>query len=165
MRLIILTAVIFLAGCEQDELADLRAFMAQAGQEGQHALDPLPQLKQQEDVSFDPEEQLDPFKPRSLKSDKAGSGLQPDASRQKEFLEGFPLDALRMVGTISQKGRLYALIKTPDGAVSRVTKGNYMGQNYGLIVSISDAAVELRETIQDGVGEWTESRASLALQE
>lgn len=165
MRLIILTAILFLAGCEQDELADLKQFMAQAGQDGQHALEPLPQLKPQEEFGFAPESQQDPFKPRSMKSDQASSGLQPDARRQKEFLEGFPLDALRMVGTIAQKGRLYALIKTPDGTVARVMKGNYLGQNYGLIVGISDSAVELRETIQDGAGEWTESKATLALQE
>ncbi|MCP5278670.1 MAG: pilus assembly protein PilP [Thiobacillus sp.] len=165
MRLIVLFTLIFLAGCEQDEFADLKTFMAQAGQEGQHALDPLPQLKPQEEFSFIPEGQLDPFRPRVVKSGQSGGALQPDVRRQKEYLEGFPLDALRMVGTIAQKGHLYALVKTPDGAVSRVTKGNYLGQNYGLIIGISDSAVELRETIQDGAGEWIESKASLALQE
>jgi type IV pilus assembly protein PilP len=165
MRRIVLFTLIFLAGCEQDELADLKAFMAQAGQEGQHALEPLRPLKPQEEFTFNPEGQPDPFRPRAIKSGQAGGAHQPDVRRQKEYLEGFPLDALRMVGTIAQKGQLYALIKTPDGTVSRVTKGNYLGQNYGLIVGISESAVELRETIQDGTGEWIESKATLALQE
>jgi type IV pilus assembly protein PilP len=70
-----------------------------------------------------------------------------------------------MVGTLQQAGQRYALIRTPDGAVARIKKGNYMGQNYGLVIEISDAAVELREMIQDGAGEWSETKASMALQE
>lgn len=165
MRLSVLFLSILLAGCEQDELADLKAFMAQAGQEGQHTLEPLPQLMQWEEFGFEPGEHLDPFTPRSMKASRSSGGIQPDMSRQKEYLEGFPLDALRMVGTLQQAGQRYALIRTPDGAVARIKKGNYMGQNYGLVIEISDAAVELREMIQDGAGEWSETKASMALQE
>ena len=165
MRLAILTLSILLAACEQDEFADLKAFMAQAGQEGQHALDPLPQLMPVEEYGFEPGEHPDPFKPRVMKAAQASGGIQPDMRRQKEYLEGFPLDALRMVGTLQQSGQRYALIRTPDGAITRVKKGNHMGQNYGLVIGISEAAVELKEMIQDGAGEWSESKASLALQE
>jgi type IV pilus assembly protein PilP len=165
MRWIVLTMALLLAGCEQDEFADLRSFMAQAGQGGQQALDPLPQLAQPEEYQFVPEESQDPFKPRNLKTSQPSSGVQPDMSRQKEYLEGFPLDALRMVGTLEQGGQRYALVKAPDGAISRVKKGNYMGQNYGKVVAVSESGIELIETIQDGAGEWTQSKAVLALQE
>lgn len=165
MRLWIFLFVGLLAGCEQDEFADLKSFMAQAGQEGQHALEPLPQLVQWEEYGFEPSEHPDPFKPRIMKASQGTGGIQPDMSRQKEYLESFPLDALRMVGTLQQKGQRFALIRTPDGAITRVKKGNFMGQNFGQVVGISDAAVELKEMIQDGAGEWSESKASLALQE
>lgn len=154
-----------LAACAQDEFSDLRSFMAQAGQEGKHALDPLPQLALMEEFTFVPGERPDPFKPQLAKSNNAGSGVRPDTTRQKEYLEGFPLDSLRMVGTLEQGGQRYALIKTPDGALSRVKKGNFLGQNYGLIIAISDSVVEVNETIQDGAGDWVESKAMLALQE
>ena len=74
-------------------------------------------------------------------------------------------DALHMVGTLEKDGQLYALIKTPDGALHRVKKGNYMGQNYGVVVGINDTAVELKEMVQDAAGDWIESKATVALQE
>jgi type IV pilus assembly protein PilP len=40
-----------------------------------------------------------------------------------------------------------------------------MGQNFGLVIAIRDAGIELRETVQDGAGDWTETKATLALQE
>lgn len=165
MRAWILLFPLLLAGCEQDEFADLKAFMAQAGQSGQHALEPLPQIKQVEEFHFEPGEHPDPFKPRSMKRDPGSGGLQPDMTRQKEYLEGFPLDALRMVGTLEKAGQKFALVRTPDGALHRVRKGNYMGQNFGQVIAISDSTIELKEMIQDGVGDWTESKAALALQE
>jgi type IV pilus assembly protein PilP len=156
---------VVLAGCQQSEFADLQAFMQQAGQGTQPALEPLPPLKQVTDYTYEPGEMPDPFKPRIMKSSRSGGGLQPDMSRQKEVLENFPLDALRMVGIIQQKGQMFALIKAPDNVLHRVRKGQYMGQNYGLVVGITDSGVELKELTQDGAGDWTESQATVALQE
>ena len=163
MRPALLLILVLLAGCEKDQYADLNAFMAQAGKDGQSALEPLPPIKQIEQFSYVPGEYPDPFKSRSVKKSKSSGG--PDVTRQKEYLEGFPLDALHMVGTLEKDGQLYALIKTPDGALHRVKKGNYMGQNYGVVVGISDAAVELKEMVQDAAGDWIESKATVALQE
>lgn len=165
MRLLILLAVFLLSGCEQNEFSDLKLFMEQAGQGGQHALEPLPQLKQAEEFEYVPNEFPDPFKPRSMKPSRSSGGLQPDMNRQKEFLEGIPLDALRMVGTLQKGGQTYALVKTPENALHRVRKGNYMGLNYGLVVAISETGIELKEMIQDGSGDWAESKAILPLQE
>ncbi len=165
MRLLIPLLAFLMVGCEQDEFADLKVFMSQAGQEGQHALEPLPQLKQVEEFHYSPGEYPDPFMPRSMKPSRGTGGLQPDLNRQREYLENFPLDALRMVGTLEKGGQRYALIKTPDGSVNGIKKGNYLGQNYGLVVGISESGIELREMVQDAVGEWTESKAMMALQE
>ena len=57
-----------------------------------------------------------------------------------------------------------ALIKV-DGLIYQVSKGMYMGQNYGKILKIADSAITLREIVQDGVGEWVEREAVLELQE
>jgi len=165
MKWLIPFLALFLSGCEQDEFSDLKLFMAQAGQDSHHSLEPLPQLKQIESYEFDPGKYMDPFMPRTLRSGGGGGGTQPDMNRQKEFLEQFPLDSLKMVGTLEKNGQKYALIKTPDGAVTGIKKGNYMGQNYGLVVRISDSGIDLREMVQDAVGDWIESSATLALQE
>jgi type IV pilus assembly protein PilP len=157
--------LLLLGGCNQDPFADLREFMAQAGTTGQPPLESLPAVKPQEIFSYEPGEMPDPFKPRNLKPAKGGGALEPDQSRPKEALELFPLDGLRMVGTLIKGGQIYALVRTPENTLYRIKKGEHMGQNFGLVIGITDTSIELRETVQDGVGDWTESKATLALQE
>ncbi len=154
-----------LAGCAQDEFADLRAFMAQTGAGTQQALEPLPPVKPTEAFTYTPGDLPDPFMPRKLKAGKGASSFQPDLNRPKEPLEQYPLDGLRMVGTIKKDGQLFALVRTPENTLYRVKKGDHMGQNYGLVIAISDTGIELKEIVQDGAGDWTESKAALALQE
>jgi len=154
-----------LAGCAQDEFADLRAFMAQTGASGQQALEPLPPVKTQEVFNYEPADLPDPFKPRSLKAGKGGGAFQPDLTRPKEPLEQYALDGLRMVGTINQGGQIYALVRTPENTLYRIRKGEHLGQNFGLVLAIREASIEIRETVQDGAGDWTETKATLALQE
>lgn len=165
MRHAWLLTLVVLAGCAQDEFADLRAFMAQTGAAGQQALEPLPPVKSQEVFNYEPADLPDPFRPRTLKAAKGGGAFQPDLTRPKEPLEQYPLDGLRMVGTLKKDGQMYALIRTPENTLYRIKKGEHMGQNFGLVIAIRDTSVELRETVQDGAGDWTETKATLALQE
>jgi len=76
----------------------------------------------------------------------------PDLTRIPEELEGFPLDALDMVGTMGQGTNYYGLVKDPDGIVHRVQVNNYMGQSYGQILSIAEDKIELEERVKDGGG-------------
>jgi type IV pilus assembly protein PilP len=93
-----------------------------------------------------------------------GNGLKPDLQRRREPLESYPLDTLRMVGTLEQAGLRYALLQA-DKTVLRVKVGNYVGQNFGMISRITESAVELKEIVQDASGEWIERPATLELQE
>ena len=165
MRRIWLLSLALLAGCGQDEFADLRAFMAQAGQGAQQKLEPLPPVKPQVEFNYDPTGLPDPFRPRSMKPSKGGGGIQPDLTRPKGPLEQDPLDGLHMVGTLSKGGQLYALVRRSDNTLYRVAKGDHIGQNFGVILSISESSIEIKEMIQDGAGDWTETKASMALQE
>ena len=154
-----------LAGCAHDDTSDLREFMQQAGRDSQEKLEPLPQVKIAETFSYDATGLTDPFAARNLRPAKAGGGPAPDMNRPKDPLELFPLDGLRMVGTLSRQGQLYALVRTPENTLYRVKRGDRIGQNYGVITAITETAIEIRETVQDGVGDWTEASASLPLQE
>ena len=91
--------------------------------------------------------------------------MQPDLTRPKEPLEAFSLETLKMVGVLSRKGVIHAVIKTPDNAIYHVKKGNYVGQNFGLITQIGDSEVSLREIVQDSAGDWSERTSTLILQE
>jgi type IV pilus assembly protein PilP len=83
--------------------------------------------------------------------------------RSREFLEQFPLDTLRMVGTLSQGDTAYGLVQTSDGLIHRVVPGNYMGQNDGRITTINDSEIELIEIISDGIGGYVERDAAVGL--
>lgn len=114
----------------------------------------------------------DPFDPSEL-TEKIGEirpgpknvQFPPDEIRTPEYLESFPLDSLRMVGTLSLGGALWALIKTPDSTVQRVTEGNYLGQNYGKIKGVTDDKIDLTEIIPDGFGGWIKRDGTIALRD
>jgi len=110
----------------------------------------------------------DPFTPSQLStaaSDGAGGTLRPDLNRAREPLEDYPLDSLRMVGTLSRDRRKWSLIQDQEGAIHRVQVGNYMGQNYGKITAITEQSTDLIEIVDDGQGGWIERPASMALSE
>jgi type IV pilus assembly protein PilP len=117
-----------------------------------------------EPFTYDAFDLPDPFKPRKL-STAGGGGMQPDLNRPKEPLEAYSLETLKMVGMLSRKGVVHAVIKTPDNTIYHVRKGNYAGQNFGLLTQISDGEVSLREIIQDSAGDWSERTSTLLLQE
>ena len=94
----------------------------------------------------------------------AGGGLAPDLNRRKEPLEAFPLEQLKMVGTLSQGKDTFAIVRA-DKTLYRVKKGNYMGQNFGLITDVTEGEIKLKEIVQDSAGDWAERQSVLPLLE
>src|SRR5438067_1795399 len=84
--------------------------------------------------------------------------------RVKEPLEAFPLESIQMLGTITQQKETFALVKAGPN-LYRVRKGNYMGQNFGVITGIDEGQVKLKELVQDSGGEWVERNSALQLVE
>ena len=70
-----------------------------------------------------------------------------------------------MVGTLEQKKQMFALVKAPDNTLYRVRAGNYLGQNFGRIIGISESSIQLKEILQDSGGNWEEKDQALLLQE
>ena len=85
-------------------------------------------------------------------------------ARRKEPLEAYPLDVMAMVGSLDKKGTPTALLRV-DKLLYQVRVGNYVGQNYGKIVKITENSIQLREIVQDATGDWIERIATLDLQE
>jgi type IV pilus assembly protein PilP len=65
---------------------------------------------------------------------------------------------------MTRKKVSYAIIQV-DGTLHQVKIGNYMGQNFGVVVDVSESEVTLRELIQDSAGDWVERTSTLLLQE
>jgi type IV pilus assembly protein PilP len=95
----------------------------------------------------------------------ATGGPRPDPNRRREPLEEYPLDSLKMVGTLTRANQSWAVVQAPDGAVHRAKIGDHMGQNFGRVKKITDNRVDLVELIQNPLGEWIEREANLALAE
>jgi len=163
-RLASIVIILGLTGCGGGGMEDLRTFVAETGKDMQGKIEPLPEVKVYEPFTYEAFDLPDPFKPRKL-STGGGGGMQPDLTRPKEPLEAFSLETLKMVGVLSRKGVIHAVIKTPDNAIYHVKKGNYVGQNFGLITQIGDSQVSLREIVQDSAGDWSERTSTLVLQE
>ena len=156
-------AALLVAGCGGESHQDLREWMREQGKGAQGKLDPLPQIRPYEPFAYNAFDLPDPFKPRKIEPNKSTSKLAPDLTRRREPLEAFPLESLAMVGTIEKGKALYALVKTPERDIYQVRQGNYLGQNYGVIVDISDSELKLKELVQDGAGDWAERSSALNL--
>lgn len=160
-------SVALLSGCAKQDMNDLRAFVEEVKQRPPGRIEPLPEIKEVETHSYSSSDLRNPFAPEKVQETETniaqGSGLTPDFNRRKEELEQFPLDSLRMVGTLDKEEFVWALIRTNDGTIHTVKEGNYIGLNYGKIDRISEEKLELTEIIQDGQGGYIERQATVAL--
>jgi type IV pilus assembly protein PilP len=168
-RTLVTIAVLALAGCAGEQHGDLAQWVKDQDNLPRPRIEPLPEVKPFEVFAYeaDKEGMLDPFRPRKIEPPKqtATGGLQPDLNRRKEPLEAYPIESLKMVGTLAQQKDVFALVKTPDNNLFRVKRGNFLGQNFGLIMEITEAEVKLKEIVQDSGGDWVERMSSLQLQD
>ena len=160
---------IMLAGCFGEEFGDLKAELKDKTKDLRGKIAPLPVVKPYEPVPYKAFDQADPFSSAKIElvtksASSGGGGLKPDFNRPKEPLEAYPLESLKMVGVLQQRKASFALVKA-DVGLYRVKVGNYMGQNFGLITTITESQIQLRELIQDPAGDWAERQSTLQLQE
>lgn len=161
-----------LSACGGGDEGELRTWMDDTRKAMRPTTQPVPEPKQFSPYSYESKTLIDPFDAqkmvlavaRQAQARASTSAIKPDLDRRREALEGFPLDQLKMVGTLRQQGNNVALIDA-SGQTFMVRSGNYMGQNFGLVTKISETEVELKEIVQDAAGEWVERPAKLELQE
>ena len=163
--LLAFASALLLPACGGDSHSDLRDFVKESDKLPHGNIPPLPEMKPYEPYTYNAFDLTDPFKPRKIEPPKGGGGVAPDLNRRREPLEAFPLENLKMVGTLEQKKEIYALVRAPDNALYRVKVGNYLGQNFGRIVGISESAVKIKEIVQDSAGNWEEKDQALLLSE
>ncbi len=173
LRICLFTLLLIqITGCARS-MSDLQAYAAEVKSREAPGIKPLPEIRPYRQFTYIAENRRNPFDASIFESKLAAEAakqtsdptIRPNANRTPEFLESFPLDSLKMVGTLSQDGQLWALIKTPDKTIQRVSNGNYLGQNNGVIHQISDAGIDLAEIIPDGYGGWREQESYIALSE
>jgi type IV pilus assembly protein PilP len=167
-RLALILPILLLGGCANRDMSDLQAYVEEVKARPPSGISPPPEPVEVETYLYVAGDRRDPFTPDTTAHDQVetvvDSGIMPDLNRRKEELEFFPLDSLRMVGTLEQDGQRWALVKTKEGTIHRVTLGNHMGRNYGKIVEISEDKIKLVELVQIGSG-YQEQEAEISLGE
>lgn len=149
------------AGCSGGH-SDLLAYIDEVKARPGGRIEPLPQIKPYETFTYEAELLRSPFVPDTPKG-RAAAGPRPEADRPKEYLEQFPLDTLKMVGTLERNNIRYGLIQTQDGLIHRVVPGNYVGQNDGRVVAVTEADIQVEELVPDGIGGFYKRSAAIAL--
>ena len=171
--LFIFGTTFILSGCSSSGEEELRVWIAEQRANTKPSVQPLTEPKKffpeayAQDGTTDPFNQIKLTQALKRDSNQVASNvalIAPEMIRRKEPLEAFPLDTMAMVGSLIKSGLPAALIKV-DNLIYQVKVGNYLGQNYGKIVQISENSVQLREIAQDATGDWIERSASLDLQE
>ena len=158
-----------LAGCGDSDERELRDWMDQVKRDTHPTVKPLPEPKDFIPYAYGAKDAVDPFSQTKLLGELAKAAAtsnnpnQPDLQRPRELLETFPLDTMRMVGTMEKGGTRYALLQI-DSALHQVRPGQRVGQNFGVVTRVSDDAIDIREVVQDAAGEWVERMAKLELQ-
>lgn len=163
-------AAALLAGCGDGDVQEVRNWMKQVQRETVPKVKPLPEPKEFVPYAYNPGAAVEPFSEAKLLDEMARvaarstNPLQPDDSRPREVLENYPLDTMRMVGTLQKGGVSYALVQI-DASLYRVKAGQRIGQNHGLVTRISEGAIDIREVMQDATGDWVERKATIELAE
>lgn len=154
----------FATGCS-GEMDELNQRIAEVKSRPGERIEPLPEIKPYEAFTYNIGALRSPFVPSAPVQADLPNSIRPDSRRAREFLEQFPLDTLRMVGTLRLQGRNFGLVQGRDGLVHRVLPGSYVGQNDGRVLSVDEAKISLVEIVPDGLGGYIERPAALALSE
>jgi len=162
---------LLLTACGEAGHGELKQWMAESSRDLKGAVPPLPELKPFPIVAYDAEERVDPFSARRIEPERreGGGANRPDLDRPREQLENFPLETINFIGLVTKaRSRQKHAVVQVDGVVYQVGRGNYMGQNFGRIVAITDSEIVLKEIVQDPSGQtsdWVERQMTLQLLE
>lgn len=168
-RLALLALPMVLTACSS-EMGELQEWMEQQRREVRPSIKPLVPPTKFLPEAYIAEPLVEPFSTEKLSvavrqdAGKTSALLKAETARRREPLEAYPLDSMRMVGSITRQGRRYALLRVVD-LLHQVKVGDYMGENFGRVTQITETEVSLREVVQDAAGEWVERVNTLTLRE
>jgi type IV pilus assembly protein PilP len=167
-----------LGGCVSTDSSDLHDYIAEILLRPGGRIEPLPEIKPYEAYAYQSagQDARDPFKlfyqadTETLTEEQEDAGLTKEMEdelrhRNKEELEQYELDSLRMVGTMDNGDTNWGIIQDPGGAVHRIRVGNYMGRNIGKVLNVYEDRIEIREIFRNSQGRWEERQAAIALVE
>ncbi|MDO5639282.1 MAG: pilus assembly protein PilP [Neisseria sp.] len=142
---------------------DLRTWMSDTQQEAKTRVIPFeaPTINPPQTYTPPTFTGLNAFDSKRLNVAQQGANA-PNLNRPKELLEGFSLENLKYVGSLRSGNSISGYVEA-DGHTYTVRPGNYMGQNFGRIQSITPDKIVLTEVVEDSYGNWIFRNAELPL--
>lgn len=179
LRRTLLAAVLtgaFLAACGGGDPQDIREWMQEQSKDMRGKVPDLPEIKPLQVLAYEPGDLSAPFSVDKVFAEdtKLGSRIaviggpkpvNPDAQPMTKY----PLESIRVVGTILVGKELRALVVAEREPLRQVRVGDYLGQNNGRITAIepatddSDGRIMLKEVVLDK-GVWIERESRLPAQ-
>jgi len=167
---VVLTASALLTGCsDQGSHNDLMRTLVDIRNRPSGRIEPLPERPEYQAALYTGTDQRSPFhlyEQQNTTSERYLSDqFRPDTQRTKGALEQLPLESLSLVGTLqfADAKSPTALIDDGQGKIHKVTKGQYLGQDFGRVAEISEDTVFIEETVQDEQGGWIKRPRQLKL--
>ncbi len=175
-----LGCTLILTGCIDNDMQTIKQAVQNIKNKYKNGGGPIeesPSIEELDPYEYDAKYRRDPFQqikrketPKLVIPTTKPKSNAPDPTRPKEELEMFALDELSMVGTLVMEDTMWALIMAPPKdskdkyeVLHRVKEGNYMGKDYGQIMSITTNRIELLENVQDRSGNWQIRQSAITL--
>lgn len=167
---VIITLCLFLTACSVEPDEQVKAFVEETNKKKSLGIEPLPTFHKIQPFAYSASAYKNPFETPNMAKAKTPvvpkrGGPLPDTKRARELLESYPIDSLKMVGTIQRLSTYWALIKDPHGIVHRVGVGNYIGENFGKIEKINGNSIEIHELVLDDQGNYHERTITMRIAE
>lgn len=152
-----------LGGCGGGQEEELQHWMAATRAAKVPPPEPLPDVTPYVPREYGGRSAPEPFAQTKIGELNKTMSESPEAGRRHEPLEDYPLENFKMLGMMRKHGETYGVVRV-DNKIHHVKVGQYLGQNYGRVVRISDQEIVLRELVREGVTDWKEKMTSLKLE-
>ncbi len=173
--MLLVSLPLIFGGCVSKDMTDLEDYVSQVLSRKGGNIEPLPPIKPSKRYLYQAGDLglRDPFQSILADHPEIKPPTTDDDANQQQFateilthnreeLENFELDSLRMVGVLEMDA-MFGIIRDQAGVVHRVKVGNYIGRNYGKITNIQEDKIDIREIIKNPTGQWEERPVELAM--
>ncbi|MBE1300949.1 MAG: pilus assembly protein PilP [Alteromonadaceae bacterium] len=167
-RTLFFSGLLLLQGCGKDT-SDLQAYIEEVKATTSIPVEPYPEFSEIPVFKYDAKPLRSPFENPNQdtllveEEETTASCAKPDIKRQRSALETYGIDALSIQGFFTSVGKKWAIIVSNDGALHRVTVGDYLGLFFGKITEISKDTVFFTEQLPDGTGCWIPKQSTLSI--
>lgn len=177
--LVLPVAVLIMTACGGSDEQDIREWMKEQSKDLKGKVPDLPQIKPLPVLAYEPGDLAAPFSPDKIfagdmkgaaAGSNAASGGPKDINPDAQPMTKYPVESIRLVGTILVGKELRAIVASEREPVRQVRVGDYLGQNHGRITAIEPAAgdsqgrIMLKEVVLDK-GIWIERETQLPPQD